>query len=114
MADSRSQRGQATVELIGAVPMLLLAGLAVLQLMLAGYTATLADGAVEAGAIAAAGGEDVDPAVRAALPGWERDQVEVTRAEGRVSVTLRPPSPFGFLSRALEVSESAWVRTPGG
>lgn len=114
MAEIRSQRGQATVELIGAVPMLVLAGLAIFQLMLAGYTAALADGAVEAGAIAAAGGEDIETAVRAALPGWERSRVEVSSAGGQVNVTLRPPSPFGFLSRALEVSESAWVRTPGG
>jgi hypothetical protein len=114
MAERRSQRGQATVELIGALPMMLLAGLALLQLMLAGYTATLADGAVEAGAIAAARGEDVEVAVRAALPGWERNRVEVSQAGGRVDLTLRPPSPFGFLSGALAVSESAWVRTPGG
>jgi hypothetical protein len=114
MADAPSQRGQATVELIGAVPMLLLAGLSIFQLMLAGYTATLADGAVEAGAVAAAGGEDVEAAVRAALPGWERGRVEVSRAGGRVSVTLRPPSPFAFVSGALDVSESAWVRTPDG
>ena len=114
MTDRGPETGQATVELIGAVPMLLLAGLALLQLMLAGYTATLADGAVEAGRIAAARGEDVEAAVWAALPGWERDGVQVSRSGGRVEVTLSPPSPFGSLSSALSVSESAWVRTPGG
>ena len=51
--------GQATVELVAALPALLLAGLLALQLLATGYALTLADGAAEAGALAwprAAGG----------------------------------------------------------
>ena len=47
-----SERGQASVELVAAVPALLLAALIALQLLLAGYALTLADGAAEAGALA--------------------------------------------------------------
>jgi hypothetical protein len=45
-----AERGQATVELVAALPALLLAALVALQLLVAGYSLTLADGAAEAGA----------------------------------------------------------------
>ena len=48
--------GQATVELVAALPALLLTGLLVLQLLATGYALTLADGAAEAGALALASG----------------------------------------------------------
>ena len=51
-----AERGQATVEAIAALPALLLAGLISLQLLAAGYTLTLADGAAESGALALAAG----------------------------------------------------------
>ena len=51
-----AERGQATVELVAALPALLLAGLVALQLLAAGYAMTLADGAAEAGALALASG----------------------------------------------------------
>ena len=85
-----------------------------LQLLAAGYALTLADGAVEAGAIALASDLPAEPAVEAALPGWARDRVELERTGGRIVVRLRPPSPLAALGRALEVSSTAWVRRPGG
>src|SRR3978361_1614615 len=45
----RGDAGQATVELVAAVPALLLAALISLQLLAAGYALTLGDGAAEAG-----------------------------------------------------------------
>ena len=45
------------------------AALLCLQLLAAGYSLTLADGAVEAGAIALASDLPAEPAVEAALPG---------------------------------------------
>ena len=106
-------RGQASVELVAALPALLLAALVALQLLAAGYALTLADGAAEAGAIALASDLRAGPAVEAALPGWARDRVELERAGGRLVVSLRPPSPLAAVGRALEVSSSAWVRRPG-
>jgi hypothetical protein len=104
------ERGQASVELLAGVPALVLAGLIALQLLAAGYSLTLADGAAEAGAMALAAGRPAAPAVRDALPGWARHRIELGVEGGELTVRLRPPSPFEALSRRLEVSSSAWVR----
>jgi hypothetical protein len=109
---ARSERGQASVELVASVPALVLAGLVAFQLLAAGYASSLAGDAAEAGAMAVAAGRAPGPAVRAALPGWARDRVDLDRARGAVLVRLRPPSPFGAIADRLEVSSSAWVRTP--
>jgi hypothetical protein len=101
------QRGQATVELVAALPALLLAGLVAMQLLVVGYTSTLADGAAEAGALAAASGGEASDAARAALPGWARDRVAIEAQGGRVTVRLSAPSALDALSRRLEVSSTA-------
>jgi hypothetical protein len=108
------ERGQASVELLAGVPALLLSGLIGLQLLATGYSLTLADGAVEAGAMAMAAGRPVAPAIREALPGWARERMDFRIDDGRLTVRLRPPSPAGALARRLEVSSSAWVRPRGG
>lgn len=108
------QRGQASIELLAGLPLLLLAGLACLQLLATGYSLTLVDGAVEAGAIARASGKPAAPAVEQALPGWAGERYEVEEGGGRLTVRLRPPTPIDALSRVLEVSSSAWVRRPEG
>ena len=106
--------GQATVELVAAVPALVLGGLVALQLLVTGYVLTLADGAAESGAAALAGGGHPRAAVRAALPKWEQDRVRVAVDGTRVEVRVRPPSPLPVLGQALEVSSSAWARSGGG
>jgi Flp pilus assembly protein TadG len=105
-----AERGQATVELVAALPVLLLAALVALQLFVAGYALTLADGAAEAGALALASGGSAAEGARAALPGWAEDDVSVAVEGGEVSVRLRPPSPIEALSERLAVSSSAAVR----
>jgi hypothetical protein len=105
-----AERGQATVELIAALPALLLAGLVALQLLATGYAMTLADGAAEAGALALASGGPAADAAREALPGWAEDDVSVSVAGGEVSVRLRPPSPIPALAERLTVSSSADAR----
>lgn len=105
-----AERGQATVELVAALPALLLAALVALQLLAAGYAMTLADGAAEAGALALASGGSAGEAARKALPGWARDDVSVAVAGGTVSVRLRPPSPFGAVSDRLAITSSAAAR----
>jgi hypothetical protein len=104
------ERGQATVELVAAIPALLLAGLLSLQLLATGYALTLADGAAEAGALALAAGSPARSAVRAALPGWAADGSEVTVRGGEVTVRLVPPSPFPSLGDRLAVTSSAFAR----
>lgn len=105
-----AERGQATVELVAALPALLLAALVALQLLAAGYALTLADGAAEAGALALASGGSAAEAVREALPGWAEDDVTVAVEGGEVSVRLRPPSPIPALAERLVVISSAAAR----
>jgi hypothetical protein len=105
-----AERGQATVELIAALPALLLAALVALQLLAAGYAMTLADGAAEAGALALASGGSGAEAAREALPGWAKADVSVEVEDGTVSVRLRPPSPIPALSERLTISSSASAR----
>lgn len=107
------ERGQASVELIAALPALLLAALVALQLLAAGYAVTLADGAAEAGALALASGGSAAEAAHAALPGWADGSVDVSVHDGTVSVRLRPPSPFAAVADRLAVTSSASVRPAG-
>ncbi len=107
-----NERGQASVELVAAVPALLLAGLIALQLLCVGYALTLADGAAEAGALALASGGSAADAAREGLPGWAEDDVEVAVVGGSVAVRLRPPSPLDLLGDHLVVASSAAAR-PG-
>ena len=104
------ERGQAAVELVAAMPALLLAAIVALQLLAAGYAMALADGAAEAGALALASGGSAAQAARAALPGWAREDVEVTVRGGAVSVRLRPPSPFAAVAARLAVTSTASAR----
>jgi hypothetical protein len=105
-----AERGQATVELVAALPALLLAALVALQLLLAGYAITLADGAAEAGALALTSGGPAAEAAREALPGWAEDDISVAVEGGEVSVRLRPPSPIEGISDRLTVTSSASAR----
>jgi hypothetical protein len=106
------ERGQASIEVLAGVPAMALAGLVALQLLVAGYSLTLADGAAEAGALALAAGRPAAPAVREAVPGWAEERIHVELHGGRLTVRLRPPSPLNGLARRLEVTSSVWVRRP--
>jgi hypothetical protein len=102
--------GQAAVELVAALPALLLAAIVALQLLAAGYALTLADGAAESGALALASGESAVEAVRAALPGWASNDVAVSVQGGTVTVRLLPPSPLRSLADRLAVTSTASAR----
>jgi hypothetical protein len=106
------ERGQASVELLGAAPAVLLVGLVVFQLLAIGYSSVLAGNAAEAGALALAAGGEPAAGVREALPGWSRARMRTSVSRGRVRVTLRPPSPVRALSRRLEVEGVASVEVP--
>jgi Flp pilus assembly protein TadG len=104
-----SERGQASVELVAAVPALLLLALALFQLLAVGYAAVLAGDAAEAGALAVARGGDVRAAARNAVPGWSRARMTVSVSGGSVRVRMRPPSPLAALGDRLEVHATAAV-----
>src|SRR3954451_11674808 len=103
---------QASLELLAAIPILVLAALVALQLLAAGFAATLVDGAAEAGALAVAAGHDPEAAAAAALPGWASGRVDVATDRGNVRVTVTPPAVVPGLAGRLTVSSSAWARRP--
>lgn len=107
-----NSRGQATVELLAAIPLLALAGTVALQLLLTGYALLLADGAAEAGALALAAGHPAKPAVVESLPRWARERVEVAVRGGEVTVRLSPPAPMAAIGERLAVTSSGYAR-PG-
>jgi hypothetical protein len=112
MAERSPRSGQASVELLAALPALALAAALALQLLLVGYSMTIADGAAEAGALAGTAGKDTKRAAVQALPGWARDRAHVSSDGGRVRVELRPPAPLAAVANALTVSSEAWSRDP--
>lgn len=113
MADRCGQRGQAQLEVVAGLPLLVLAALISLQLLAVGYSQSLADGAAEAGAIAAADGREELEAARAGLPGWASSRIEVDSDDGRVEVTLDPPALLPGLGGHLGVSSTAYARPAG-
>jgi hypothetical protein len=103
-------RGQASVELVAATVVVLLAGLVGFQLLAAGYAAVMADHAAEAAALAVANGREPERAAVRALPAWPQRALSVERHGGHVRVRLVPPSPLRFLRGRLSVSADATVR----
>ena len=108
----KADGGQATVEVVGALPALLLAGVCFFQMLAVAAAAVLAGSAAQAGALAVATGADPAQAVRMALPEWQRSNLRVAVDGGRVQVTLQPPGLLAALSREPDVSSVAVVRPP--
>ena len=106
------ERGQASLELVGLLPLLVAVALAAAQLLAVGYSSVLAGNAAEAGALALAGGGDPRAGARDALPGWSRGHARVSVSGGEVRVELRPPSLLRALAGNLEVAASATVEAP--
>ncbi|MFD6343987.1 TadE/TadG family type IV pilus assembly protein [Streptomyces roseolus] len=91
-------RGQAAIEYLGFLPLLLLVGLAGLQLGLAAYAAQQAGTAARAAARAATSDEedapDASAAARAAVSGWlDVSGGEPDFGDGDVTVTVRVEVP---------------------
>ena len=98
MARPRGQEGQASVELIGTIPALVLLVAVAVQFALVGYSLWTAGTAARAGARAAFVGGDAEHASRASLPAALRKGARV-RAAGGVSVRVRAPSLIPGLPR---------------
>jgi pilus assembly protein CpaE len=95
-----SERGQAAVELVFAIPFVLLAGLVAWQLVLVGHVAWDAAGAARSGARAALVGRSARSAAMSALPGPLRGGTRVAASGGgvvRVSVPV-PLIVYGWRS----------------
>jgi hypothetical protein len=87
-----NDRGQSSVELLAAVPAVLLVAALVWELALAGHSAWLCANAARVGARAAVVGGDAKAAARSALPeSLRRGLVVDEREGGAVRVRLRVP-----------------------
>ena len=106
------ERGQATVELLAAIPLLLIAGAIALQLLLVGYALTLADGAAEAGALALAAGRTGQECGRGVAAGVGEERGEVAVRGGEVTFRLLRRR-CSAVSDRLAVTSSSYAR-PGG
>jgi hypothetical protein len=86
------QGGQASIELVAMVPVVLLVGAVVWQLALAGQTAWLTANAARVAARADAVGRGTTEAARSALPRTLEDGLEVERLRrGGVRVSVKVP-----------------------
>jgi hypothetical protein len=100
----RRADGQATVELVALVPLLVAVGFAVVAVLAAGRASSAADAAAESAAVAIIRGTNGADAARRSLAGLPRDNTSVRIRGGRVRVTVRPPLPLlaGLLSATAE------------
>ncbi|MGW0032553.1 TadE/TadG family type IV pilus assembly protein [Streptomyces sp. NPDC003314] len=112
-------RGQAAIEYLGFLPVLLLAGLAGLQLGVAAYAAQQAGTAARAAARAASDDEDAtspEAAVDAAVSGWiaRRANLDGGPAGGEVTytVTVEIPSVVPFWDGFGPVKKTATMPMP--
>ncbi|WP_282696998.1 TadE/TadG family type IV pilus assembly protein [Streptomyces sp. CC208A] len=119
---ARRDRGQAAIEYLGFLPVLLLVGLAGLQLGLAAYAAQQAGTAARAAARAASSDAEDAPsaeaAAAAAVSGWIRPRVEHGGSDGEVTVTVEVdiPSvvPFWNFAPATKSATMPLPRTSEG
>ena len=89
--DTAGERGQAAVELVAVLPLLLGALLLVAQAAVAGYALWSAGDAARAGARAAHVGGDAERAALSAPPFWLEDGAAVDAA-GPVEVSVAAPA----------------------
>jgi hypothetical protein len=96
MRTTAGERGQATVEFVGVLPLVVVLGFGVWQGAVAGQAVWMAGAAARAAARAEALGFDPAPAARAVLPPRLEDGLRVrARDDGGVRVTLRIPAVVG-------------------
>lgn len=103
----RSDRGQAAVELVALLPLVLTAGLAAATVLAAHAAAEHAGQAAEAGAIALIRGEDPREAARDTLPDGATARATIDVTGRRVTVHVRPRVPLPLLTDALTAEVTA-------
>lgn len=102
----REESGQASIEAVALMPLLLSVVVAVGQLLAAGAARELAGHSATAGAAALIQGRDAGRAARLALPGWAAGRLSVEVTGRKVKVRIRPPGVPG-IAGALEARASA-------
>ena len=107
MTPLRDQRGQAALETVAMLPVLIAVALAIGHVLAAEVSRELAGHAAEAAAIALVHGADPRDAVEASLPDWSRDRVDVEVHGRAVSVRVKPPSAVPGLADLLATTAHA-------
>jgi hypothetical protein len=103
-----SQRGTASVEYMGMLWLLFLAGLCAWQILLVTSTVTSAENAARAASRAASRGGGGTSAGRNALPNWLADDASIRRAGDTALVTVQVPIVFpGLSSDEFEITRRA-------
>lgn len=95
------------------LPLLVTLALAIGHVLAAGVAHELAGHAAEAGAIAALRGADPREAVRAAVPEWARDRMDVDVEGRRVRVRLEPLAAIPGAASRLASTAVADAGSPG-
>ncbi|MFI9116526.1 TadE/TadG family type IV pilus assembly protein [Streptomyces venezuelae] len=116
---SSRDRGQAAIEYLGFLPILLLVGLAGFQLGVAAYAAQQAGTAARAAARAASDDDETttpDAAAEAAVSGWVANRSTVTSGgtdgEATYTVTVTIPSVVPFWNGLGSVTKTATMPRP--
>jgi hypothetical protein len=99
--------GQAAVELVALLPLLVTVVLGILQALTAGVASEFAGHAAQNGAVAIAEGHDGAAAARASLPGWAQARVQVEVHGTRVRVRVSPPLLLPGIAGRLTATASA-------
>src|SRR5437763_207052 len=105
----RSQTGQASVEFVAVLPLVLVVGLVLWQLALAAQTAWLCANAARVAARAGAVGRDGAEAARSALPAGLRRGLRVEHEDGG-QIHVHVPVPILVRSWRAPVSVGAAAR----
>jgi hypothetical protein len=105
--DASSASGQATVELVAFLPLLLAVALAAAALLAGHAAGERAGQAAQAGAMALLQGGDPREAARRALPSSARDRATIEVEDRRVTVTVRPSLPIPSLAATLTAHATA-------
>jgi hypothetical protein len=110
MRSTHGQRGQATVELIALLPVLVFVALLLWQAVVAGQAVWLTGAAARAGARASAIGADPAVAARGALPPRLEEGLRVRRHDdGGVAVSVRIPSVLTSDALATTTARARFV-----
>jgi hypothetical protein len=104
------ERGQASIETVVLLPVLVALTFAMWQAALAGWALVSAESAARAAARAALAGSPVRPAALAALPGAMRSDAQVEDEGGRVTVRVHIPAVLPGFDADLSAS-AAEVRS---
>jgi len=99
--------GQSGIEVLGAIPLLLIVVLACAQLLAAGVARVAASSAANAAAMALLQGGDAAAAARAAAPGWTHPHIAVSVSGRHARVRLTPPSLLPGLAGLLSTTAEA-------